>query len=230
MRLRRSHIGLVLFPALLVAGAAPVHAQLAFSASAESDYRFRGLSLSHGQPDVRLNLSYDHRSGAYAGLSLIGADDDNRGLRLLGYVDYAGYVVRPEKGPAWEVGATNMHVHGRYSYDFTEVYAGVVGEHISLRLSYAPHYFGRNWDNLYVDLSGGRRLSTHWRAFAHAGVATPLNGPFREERYDFSAGVAVSVRTYEIEMALTRTNPVPDYPDRPIDNGDGLLVTATAFF
>lgn len=230
MRLWWSHIGLALLPAFLVATAAPVHAQVAFSAGAESDYRFRGLSLSHGRPDVRLSVSYDHKSGAYAGLSLIGADDDDQGPRLLGYVDYAGYVLRPKRGPAWEVGATNMHIHGRYSYDFSEVYAGVIGEHLSLRLSYAPHYFGRSWDSLYTDVSGGRRLSPHWRAFAHAGVATPLSGPFREARYDLSAGVAVSVRTYEIKLAWTRTNPVPDYPDRPVDSGDGMLVTATAFF
>ena len=208
----------------------PVHAQVAFSASVESDYRFRGVSLSYGRPDVRLGMSYDHKSGAYAGLSLIGAGDNDDGIKLLGYVDYAGYIVRPKQGPAWEVGVTNMHVHDRFSYDFSEAYAGVVGDHFSARLYYAPRYFGRPWDTVYADFSGGKRLSPHWRAFAHAGILTPLSGPFRGERYDLRGGVAVSIRNYELQMAWTRTNPVPANPGRYTDEGDGLLVTASAYF
>ena len=46
-----------------------VHAQTTVSAAIESDYRFRGISLSDGKPDVRFNIGYDHKSGAYAGLS-----------------------------------------------------------------------------------------------------------------------------------------------------------------
>ena len=228
--------------ATLMAGilmAAPIHAQVAVSAAMESDYRFRGLSLSHGQPDIRLGLSWDHSSGAYAGLSLIGAGGKaawghDKGVRLLGYVDYAGYILRPKRGPAWDVGITNMHVHnslqGSFSYDFSEVYAGVVGDHVSFRLSYAPSYFGRPWRTVYADLSGGKRLSPHWRAFAHAGMLTPLSGRFRGQRYDLSAGVAVSVRTYDVRMAWTRSNPVPSYPGQYVYEGDGLLVTAAAYF
>ncbi len=230
MTLWRAQIGLGVAAVILAGVALPARAQLGFSAAVESDYRFRGLSLSYGRPDLRLAMSYDHRSGAYAGLSLIASDDEGTGVRLLGYVDYAGYVLRPARGPAWEAGVTNMHVHGPASYDFSEVYAGVVGDHVSARLYYAPHYFGRPWDTVYADLSGGKRLSAHWRAFGHVGMLTPLSGPFRAERYDVRAGVAVSLRTYEVQMAWTRSNPVPDYPGRSVEAGDGLMVTAATFF
>lgn len=232
VQLRWGAVAVVLAFMLLVSG--PLRAQVAVNAGIDSDYRFRGLSLSHGQPDIRLALSYDHSSGAYAGLSLIGAGGNKDGVRLLGYVDYAGFVMRPRRGPAWDVGITNMHVQSsfrdRLSYDFSEVYAGVAGDHVSFRLSYAPKYFGRPWQTLYADLSGGKRLSPHWRAFAHAGMLTPINGPFLSPRYDLRAGVAVSVRTYEVQMAWTRSNPVPTYPGQYVYEGDGLLVTATAFF
>src|SRR5215468_4243490 len=43
--------------------AAPARAQVGVSLSADSDHRFRGVSLSDGRPVVSLSLSYDHDSG-----------------------------------------------------------------------------------------------------------------------------------------------------------------------
>ncbi len=212
--------------AVLMSGA-PARAQLSGSVSVESDYRFRGVSLSDGRPDVRLNLSYDSPGGAYAGLSLIGARDAGGRTSVAGYIDYAGYISSPVKGLAWEAGASQVHFRQREAYDYSEVYAGLVGDRFSARLSYSPRYYGRDEATLYADLSTSRRLSPHWRVVAHAGVLTPLNGLYRGERYDVRAGVAVSLRNYEVQLAWTRATP---FSGRPGDDSDAVVASASYFF
>ncbi len=65
--------------------ARPAHAQFSGAVSLQSDYRYRGISLTERQPVVSLDLAYDHASGAYAGASAIGVNED--GLRSLGFID-----------------------------------------------------------------------------------------------------------------------------------------------
>ena len=244
--LRRHILSTVAFVlwAGLILSSAPARAQLAANVSVESDYRFRGLSLSNEQPDVRLNLSYDSPSlgklgEAYAGISVIGAQLANGqgprpGYQVLGYVDYAGYVIRPKQGPALEVGFTNMHVQARYSYDFSEIYAGIITDSFSARLYYSPHYFGHDVRTVYTDFNGSHRLSGdwlsgHWRLFGHVGVLTPLSGALRAERYDVRVGVAVSMNNYEVQMGWTRTNPLR-YENRFANDKSDFVVSASCFF
>ena len=61
------------------------HAQMSGSIGIQSDYRFRGISLTGRQPVVTLDLAYDHPSGLYAGASAIGANQD--GFRALGFIE-----------------------------------------------------------------------------------------------------------------------------------------------
>ncbi len=207
----------------------PCHAQIAASIAADSDYRFRGISLSDHRADLRLNLSYDGPpilggNTGYAGLSLITADGPS------GYVAYAGLVSKQRDGRSWEAGLTHLHFQDRDTYDYSEVYAGLITDNFSARLSYSPRYFGRDMSTLYTDLSAGRRLSPHVRVFAHAGALTPLTGRYRHERYDLRAGLAASVANYEVQLAVTRANPIRDYTGRVLDTGNAVVLTTSAFF
>ncbi|HWA60452.1 MAG TPA: hypothetical protein VG939_03715 [Caulobacteraceae bacterium] len=216
--------------ALLIAGVAPAHAQLAGSAALESDDRVRGLTFSHGQPALRLNLSYDHSGGGYAGLSLIGAQGYDGGHDTRGYTAWAGYISPRRQGLAWEAGLTHTHVDNGFAYDYSEVYAGVSGDHFSARLSYSPRYYAPGTATLYADVSCGRRLSSHWRVFAHAGALTPVSGPVHRQRYDVSTGMALSVSHYELQLAWVKSTPWKIYPGRVIDDGEAVVLSATGYF
>ena len=52
-----------------LAMSAAAQAQLGASVAADSDYRFRGVSLSDSRPGLRLTLNYDAPAGWYAGAS-----------------------------------------------------------------------------------------------------------------------------------------------------------------
>ena len=215
---------------LALAWGSPAAAQFGASAALHSDYRYRSYSLSLERPAAALNLSYDHGAGLYAGGSLIAADTARRGWRPVLQLAYAGLARRPERGPTWDVGVSTLRV--KY-YDlplrtvrYEEVYAGVVGEHASLRLAYAPDYFQTGRKTLYVDLGLAYRPAPDWRVFGHAGLLHPVGGRYspgaRRERYDLSAGVARRIGRAEILLQATTAGPGRA---RGLDK-DGLALTA----
>ena len=219
-------------PALAWAG--PAAAQLGASAAFHTDYRYRSYSLSQERPAAALNLAYDHGSGLYAGGSLLAAETARRGWRPIAQLAYAGYARRFDRGPTWDVGVSALRV--KY-YDFPfrtvrneEVYAGVVGDHASLRLAYAPDYFDQGRKTLYIDLGAAYRPAPGWRVFGHAGLLRVIGGGrapgLRRGRYDLSAGVARRIGRAEILVQATKAGPGRARgPDR-----DGLALTANWYF
>lgn len=223
--------GLAAVPgAALLAIAVPAHAQLTSDLSVDSDYLYRGIELSGGRPVARLDLAYDHSSGAYGGVSLIGMRDDVHGDIGLSAITYAGYVWQPAKGPSWEAGLSDTHIRNGNAYDYNEVYGGVITRAFTARIYYSPHYYGSRMRTVYSELSTSRRLTSNWRAFLHAGVLTPLDGVYRRERYDARAGVAVSLSHYEIQAAWSRTNPVAGYLMHRPNDGNALVLSVSCFF
>ncbi len=215
----------------------PAQAQLGLSASLDSDYRFRGLSLSDERPTLSVNLSYDDASGAYAGASAIGVDTAHSGVQFLGSVTYLGYARRGHGGLAWDVGLSNTNVteyrRYKYSYDYTEAYAGIIGDHLAAHVYYSPNYRGDDYSTLYADLDGAVRPAPQWRLFGHVGVLTPLSGRpdavDRHERYDFRAGVATQFKHLDLHLAWTVATPAPAYPPEP-DGGRGAVVVGATYY
>ncbi len=209
---------------------APALAQTSASLSVDSDYRYRGITLSRSRPVVRLNLAYDQSGGAYAGVSVIGARDVSYGDVAVSAIGYAGYVWQPKQGPSWEAGVSATHIRDGSDYDYAEVYGGMITRALTARVSYSPHYYGGRMRTLYSEIDTAKRLAPNWRAFLHAGALTPLSGARRGERYDVRAGLAFSVSAYEIQAAWSHTNPVGAYFARRPDDGDALVLSVSRFF
>jgi uncharacterized protein (TIGR02001 family) len=205
-------------------------AQLSSSLSVDSDYRYRGVTLSRDRPAVRLNLAYDRSGGAYGGVSVIGMRDDQYGDLDLSYVGYTGYVWQPAQGPAWEAGVSATHIRDGSTYNYAEIYGGLITQNFTARVYYSPHYYGSRMHTLYSEFSTAKRLSPNLRAFLHAGMLTPLSGVHRHERYDVRAGLAVSLSHYEIQAAWSKTNPLSGYISHHAGDGDALILSASCFF
>jgi uncharacterized protein (TIGR02001 family) len=122
-----------------------------------SDYRFRGLSQSWGQPAVQGGIDYTHASGFYLGNwnSSVSSNSYNNGASL--EVDlYGGYRFEPTKGLTVDVGVLNYQYPGARlnsapatptgeKYDNTEIYLGLTQGPFNVKLSYAlTDYFGLN--------------------------------------------------------------------------------------
>jgi len=206
--------------ALLVSGVA--RAQFGASIGVESDNRFRGVSLSDGQPDLRLSLAYDHDSGAFAGASATRVEF-MRGHHALQLLGYGGVVMRMTPTLSAEIGVTSSTFSGNTRYDYTEVFAGVLSERWSLRAYYAADYFGFGQATSYVELNAHTPLTSRLRLFGHAGALIALGGAAvddsRRTRADLRIGVgfaaAPSVDVQLAWVAVTRGGPyVVEYGTR----------------
>jgi uncharacterized protein (TIGR02001 family) len=235
--LRRLTLGAIAaVPPLCLAPPAP--AQVAVNIAAQSDDRFRGVSLSDGQPTLSLSVSYDHESGLYGGLTAVAVATERSGPQALGYVAYLGYAHRLDPTASWDVGVTNsdvsVYVHRKYSYNYTELYAGFTKGSISLHLYYSPNYFFEDTSTLYVDLDGAFHPIKAWRLFGHLGVLAPLGAPPPASpagaQVDLRAGLAREFRRVELSLAWSAAAPSPVYPAIYRQPRNAIILSATYFF
>lgn len=149
--------------------AANVCAQVSGSLTLVSDYRFRGVSLSHNKPAAQIGVVYDDARGWYAGgfASTVQFDGSSRELQTIAF---GGYVWRLASGLSSEVGADYSAFTGPGSYSYPEVYWGIAYENLSGRLYYAPRYFAHGSEAIYGEVNGAQPLLDRVRLLAHAGV------------------------------------------------------------
>jgi len=203
---------------IVLALTAPARAQVAFSATASSNYVYRGVSLSDGKPALSLSIAYDHGAGAYAGAALIGALTERDGVQGLGHAEYLGYAGRLGRSAGWDAGVMNTHVvnydYGKYKYDFTEIYGGLRRGPLNAYLYFSPNYFAPGVKTLYARIAGSIHPARPWRLFAHLGALSSLGGggyPRFREQYDLGLGVARDIGIGEVQLAFTTRGPDPVY-------------------
>lgn len=199
----------------LLLGAANACAQLSASASVVSDYRYRGISLSHGDPALQASVAYDDASGLYGGLFASNVQFALSPHRQLQAVAYGGYARRLERGLSAEVGATYAAFTGPGTYDYAEAYVGIAGDALSARLYYAPRYFGRDSGAWYAELNASQPLVDRFRLTAHVGMLVNPGGDTTYGQADRSVldarvGVAIELEAFTVQLswvgvASTRT-------------------------
>ncbi len=150
--------------------AANVSAQVSGSLTLVSDYRFRGVSLSHNRPAVQLGAVYDDARGWYAGAFASTVQFAYPSSRELQTTTFVGYVWRFPSGLSSEVGTDYSAFTGAGGYSYPEVYWGIAYENLSGRLYYAPRYFTQDSDAIYGEVNGAQPLLDRVRLLAHAGV------------------------------------------------------------
>lgn len=213
----RCYARAILVPVVLAALSAGAVAQATASLSVDSDYRFRGVSLSESRPSVQLFLNYDTASGWYAGAAATQVEPA-RGDRYVWLLGYAGYVTAVVEGHRFEFGASYSHFTGDSGHDFAEPYVGVLFEHWSLRLHYAPDYFGRHVRTAYLDASAQRPLTDHLRLFAHIGVLAPLSrqavigNDANRVRADLRVGAGWASDGWDLRVAWVAASSGGPYP------------------
>jgi uncharacterized protein (TIGR02001 family) len=218
--------------AVCLSGAA--QAQWSGSATVESDYRFRGVSLSSGQPGVRLAVNYDAPRGWYAGAAATQSQvtPGERYAQLLGY---AGYVV-PLADASLDLGATTSVFVGERRYDFSEASAGLLFQSGALRLNWSPDYFGRHVQTLYADASAQVPLTGGLRLIGHAGALVPLTTTrsavpnVNRARGDVRAGVGWSQRELDVNLAWSAASRGGPPPAGSAQRRGGWVLTASWFF
>ena len=175
-------------------------AQVSGSVALVSDYLYRGVSLSDGDPVAQLNLAYDSPENWYVGV--FASPIKSFAARRL-YTAYAGYAWRLGSGMALDAGMTDYLYAGDALYNYHEAYFGVSLERTSARLSYSPNYTAMHVRTVYADMSHGVELTGSLNAFVHAGYFHPLDrSPALQRRFDVRAGLTGSAGPFKWLLAL----------------------------
>ena len=149
---------------------APAGAQIIGSASVESDLRFRGYSVSSGDPAATIDLGYDHESGLYVnGSATVGFDQSDPAL--LAYQLNAGYAARITPSVSIDAGVVRSWYtrhSGTGDTHYTEAYLGVTAHGIASRVYYSPDYLRPGVHTLYAEVESTLRLAPKWRLTGHA--------------------------------------------------------------
>lgn len=203
------------------------------TAAITSDDRFRGRSVSAGQPTASLDLSYDAANGAYAGLAVAGVATRSEGPQLLAVQEYAGYAKRLQAGGSLDFGVTHANYTEYYGGDgaaqYSEIYTGLITRRFATHVYYSPDYFGHGYATLYGEVDTAVRPARNLRLSAHAGVLSRLHGHHpayvQPSQYDWRIGLATALRAFELEFTWSGAGPNRDYYEGRLRRRDGAAVT-----
>jgi len=224
--------------ALIILGAlaAPLSARAAVGASltAESDYRFRGVSLSDERPVVTLDVAGDFANGVYLGASALGVLTAHSGFRALGLQEYVGYARRLNPELTADVGFTNANYTDAYiggsAARNQEVYVGLSGHGLAGRVFYSPNYFNLGYPTVYGELNGVARPRAGWRLSGHVGMLTRADDRGGDRaHFDWRLGVAREFDALTLEAAVTGTHGGDEDHDHGRDSQAAVVALSWAF-
>lgn len=196
-------------------------AQFSGAATLVSDYRYRGVSFSQGNPEAQLAVGYDSPAGWYAGGLTSGVNLD--GTNSAQFVAYGGYSGRLSAASSWEVGASNSCFSRASLYDYKEAYVGLTSENFSGRVYYSPSYLNQQTRTVYGEFNASYALRENVDLLGHVGVLHALsdNDVTQSEpgsRFDGKVGISVRVADWVAELAgvalQKKAARYPGYEDR----------------
>lgn len=219
---------------LACCSAAPAAAEIGATASVFSDARFRGYSLSGGQPVAILDFAYDDPSGFYGDAAVTGVLRKGADPSLLGGQLTAGYARRLKSGTTVDFGVThssylNYSTKQRGS-SYTEVYGGIARGAISSRIFLSPHYFGSgNW-SAYGEVNARISPARKWSLNGHFGLLLPLRTPNSEaygSQVDWRIGVSRQIGRLSLHAAWSDGAPGRDFYYGRYHSRSAVVVGAT---
>jgi uncharacterized protein (TIGR02001 family) len=211
--------GLISVPAI----AADSPHSIAYNVGVTTNYIFRGVSQSQGDPAISGGVDYSHASGFYAGawastqkwVETGYKTDSNLELDL-----YGGY-----KGAmgdvGYDVGLVTYYypgdqVAGANDPDTTEAYLGLSWKTLSFKYSYtlSDHFVGwgtaangsaKTNGSYYLDLSGSHDLGNGWGVVGHIGYQDVKDNDAASYT-DYKLGVTKDIGFGALTLAYTDTD------------------------
>jgi uncharacterized protein (TIGR02001 family) len=203
---------------LLSAGATlPAHAQVSASVNLETDYRFRGRTLTGGHPAASAEIDYDDKTGLYMGASIAAAiaGPDPGVVNVQGNVGYAN---RLSTSLTIDLGVVRSQYTARVRgtpFHYTEFYAGLSSHGLSARLYYSPDYLAPSVGTLYGEVEFSATPADKWQVSAHVGkLAFVANRPpafSPSGSYDWRVGVSRQVGRISLQASVTGGGPGQEY-------------------
>lgn len=174
----------------------PAQAQASVSIAVQNDDRFRGRSVSNGEPVATASVIYDLENGISVG-GAAAATTNGPGFGILRGSANISYARSLGNGWAADGGLVVQAYSDRYSggrsETFAEVFGGVTNGPFAFHASYSPSYFDAGLETLYLEVNTVHELSESFRVTGRAGLLNRLSGQGslggRDTRWDAQVGL-----------------------------------------
>lgn len=180
-------------------------AQVSGSISGVSNYRYRGVSLSHNDPAAQATIVYDDPHGWYAGAFASTVRIGSPATNEVQGIFFAGYAGTTPSGATLEGGAVYTGFTGSTSYAYPEFMLGATYEAVNARVHYSPDYYGRGADSFYGEVNATHRLFEHVQVVAHVGAlwtnARNIYGDAIATVYDGRVGVVLDYESFTLQVS-----------------------------
>lgn len=209
----------------LVVASGTAQAEVSATITGASDYDFRGITQTAGNPAIQGSLDWEGESGIYAGLwgsNIDFGQDGGEGfddIDLNVEVDFIlGYAGSFTEAVGYDVGATYYKYLGSdddqvdTDFDYYEVYAGLdITEYASTKLWYAPDFSNSGESAWYLEANGDIPLI--WEVGLALHVGYNAGDYWKSDDIGYSEFVDYSV-------GLTRSFGHFDFAVKYIDGSD----------
>ena len=188
-------------------------AQISGSATAVTDYRFRGVSLSAGDPAAQADVNFDDPRGWYSGAFVANTRLGAQPRSMVQWLPYGGFTKRLSSGASVDLGAAYSGFTRGNALGYFEANAGFTTDNVGIRLYYSPDYFRSDARTLYAEIDASRVLAGNLRLFAHAGdlqllTLPPGDSDATRRQLDGRAGIAARWSSVSASISWVSSNRV----------------------
>lgn len=199
--------------------------QFAFNAAFSTDYRFRGISQTHGDPAISGGVDYTHNpTGLYVGVwaSSIKWIDDLGGDSDIEYDLYGGIRGEIVKDVTYDVGVLRYFYPGSglgVNPDTTEVYGSIGYGPVSVKYSHAvTNAFGTDdsKNSNYIEANANFDIVDGYVLNLHGGHQK-FKGDFSDDLSytDWKVGVTKNFPLVTVSLAVVGTDAERDLYTQP---------------
>ncbi|MFP5393065.1 MAG: TorF family putative porin [Gammaproteobacteria bacterium] len=204
---------LTLAACALLCSAGSAWCQTSANVSLLSAYTARGVTLAP-HPVAQVQLEYDRATRCEAGCEVgwyLGAfaSPVRLGDRTQGQLmAYGGRSQRIGASLTWDASVSHSRFSRGGEFDYTEFHLGLMGRRSSVRLSYAPAYYGEG-GSLYLDLNHSYPIGERWTLALHGGVLHPLRaessgGHTERDSADLRLSLATQLGNYRFQGGVQK--------------------------
>lgn len=208
-------LGLAAASSMLLMPGEQAHAEGEFhgNVTVTTDYLFRGVTQTGGDPAIQGELGWAHESGFYLGTwaSTIDFGDDGGDLE---WDFYAGYDYEFNPGSTLHLTANYYTYHGlEFSgANYLELIVGLSqefdGATVGVNFEHAPKYFGESTRQNYFKLHSSVPLAENWVLDAHIGRVNFSDNALaaQPDTTDWQIGVSYMHGAWTVTAAFADTD------------------------
>jgi uncharacterized protein (TIGR02001 family) len=187
---------------VLAAASSLAHAEVTGTITAVSDYDFRGISQSAGDPALQGSIDWAGESGLSAGIWASTVDfgpgtDSDVEIDL-----YAGYEMSLSDDLSWNIGGVYYLYQGDGDdIDYLEISTGLSYKDFSAKVWYSPDFLNSDETAWYLEANYSFALPQDFSLDLHAGYN---GGDFWDaidaEYFDYSIGVSRTFGNFDVAL------------------------------